>query len=154
MQADCEILASAGRTAFNMPLLHGDLAAHLQRVGPVPWGQVRDLALRIGAALRELHARGIAFGGLKPSNVFLFGDDTAPHEIRLLDVGNRRHDPKAARAAHLCSEQVPTGEFDARSAPRGPDRPPVVVGTPARSPAQTPRSPTPEARTAPLFACP
>jgi serine/threonine protein kinase len=74
-------------------LLEGeDLAAHLERRGPLSPAEAGAIALQVSHALGAAHASGVVHRDLKPSNVFLAhaGIEDAPHVVKVLDFGVAR----------------------------------------------------------------
>jgi serine/threonine protein kinase len=73
-----------------MELLEGeDLRARLQREGPMPWAEAREVMLQICAGLAAAHGAGITHRDLKPANCFCV-DEPDGVRIRLLDFGIAR----------------------------------------------------------------
>lgn len=72
---DSDATAPEGKITFlTMELLQGEtLAQRLQRAGPLPVGQVHNLAVQVAHALLAAHSAGIVHCDLKPSNIFLTG---------------------------------------------------------------------------------
>jgi serine/threonine-protein kinase len=71
-----------------MELLAGnDLAAELQRTGPLPVGVVADYMLQALVGLAEAHAQGIVHRDLKPANLFLTHRPDGTPCIKVLDFG-------------------------------------------------------------------
>ena len=71
-----------------MELLDGeDLHDRIQRVGPLPLGEVARIADEVLAGLTVAHRAGIVHRDLKPSNIFLARDDAGGERAVLLDFG-------------------------------------------------------------------
>jgi serine/threonine-protein kinase len=78
-----------------MELLRGeDLADVLERLGPLPLGDVAEIFSQVGHALSRAHAQGIVHRDLKPENVFLSVArgrasmvEDAPYTVKILDFG-------------------------------------------------------------------
>ncbi len=101
-----DVLVSDVEMAIVSPILGGeDLSSLLRRMyGRLPWAHAREILQQIGAALVELHAAGVMFGGLKPRNVFLARNSDGVTQVRLLDVGTSRHSPTTASVAYMAPE--------------------------------------------------
>ncbi len=101
-----DVLVHDDSMAIVTPILGGeDLSSLLRRMyGRLPWAHARELLLQIGAALVELHAAGVLFGGLKPRNVFLARNSDGITRVRVLDVGTSRHDVHTASVAYMAPE--------------------------------------------------
>jgi len=101
-----DVLVSDAEMAIVSPILGGeDLSSLLRRMyGRLPWAHAREILQQIGAALVELHAAGVLFGGLKPRNVFLARNSDGATQVRLLDVGTSRHSPTTASVAYMAPE--------------------------------------------------
>ncbi|MCA9663484.1 MAG: hypothetical protein KC486_34455, partial [Myxococcales bacterium] len=104
-------IVSDGEHALALgPELRGEcLATHLDRRGRLPWDEALALAAALGRRLSGLHRRGLAFGGLRPSTVWI--DPSGA--IALRDVGLARNDLGPRGAATAAPEQVAGGGFDA-----------------------------------------
>ena len=62
----------AGTPFLTMELIEGeDLAARLERSGPLPSAEVIEIAQRLAAALAAAHDAGVLHRDLKPSNVLV-----------------------------------------------------------------------------------
>ena len=78
---------SDGRDYAAMELLEGEtLGARLARSGPMPWEQVRQIAVQMVSALEAAHRAGVVHRDLKPDNVFLTGPEQTPL-CKVLDFG-------------------------------------------------------------------
>lgn len=101
-----DVLVSDAEMAIVSPILGGeDLSSLLRRMyGRLPWAHAREVLQQIGAALVELHAAGVMFGGLKPRNVFLARNSDGVTQVRLLDVGTSRHNATTASVAYMAPE--------------------------------------------------
>ena len=101
-----DVLVSDIEMAIVSPILGGeDLSSLLRRMyGRLPWPHAREVLQQIGAALVELHAAGVMFGGLKPRNVFLARNSDGVTQVRLLDVGTSRHSATTASVAYMAPE--------------------------------------------------
>ncbi len=85
--------ASAGfkATAFlTMEYLDGiTLFEKMQRDGPLPWKEARNIALEICEGLRLIHEKGIIHRDLKTSNIMLCKQEGSPRVV-LMDFGLAR----------------------------------------------------------------
>jgi eukaryotic-like serine/threonine-protein kinase len=104
-----------GLVYLAMELVEGrSLAALLRDGGPLPAGQVVQIAEQIGSALDALHGRGLIHGDIKPANVLL---DEGSGRAVLLDLGvARRLDDTVSTAgwiwgtpAYMAPEQIAPG---------------------------------------------
>ncbi len=69
-------------TFLTMELLIGEtLADRIRQSGPLPPEQVRVFARQIALALNAAHAAGVIHCDLKPSNIFLSGDESHPRVV-------------------------------------------------------------------------
>jgi serine/threonine protein kinase len=82
-----------GRRYVSMRWVEGPTLAELLSVGALEAGHARAIAGQVAAALAAAHARGIAHGALKPSNVLLEGD-----HAYLSDFSGRGTPPEDLRA--------------------------------------------------------
>ncbi len=64
----------------------GTLHAWCEDHGPMPWPEVRALALQIAASLDYAHANGFLHRDLKPANIMLNGEGKA-RQAKLIDFG-------------------------------------------------------------------
>lgn len=78
-----------GSTPFiAMELLEGeDLAARIQRKGPLPLDEATRLVSDICRGLRRAHEAGLVHRDLKPANVFVTRDETGTEVVKILDFG-------------------------------------------------------------------
>lgn len=100
-----------------MELLTGEtLGPALRRAAPagLPVAEAMRIALCVGDALANAHARGITHGDVKPDNIFL----TTAGDVRLLDFG----------VAPDAGARVPTDEPVAAAATRAYASPEVLAG--------------------------
>jgi eukaryotic-like serine/threonine-protein kinase len=73
-----------------MEFLKGtDLAAHLDRHGPRPIGEVLEIFRQVGHGLGAAHRAGLVHRDLKPENIFLAESrrEGAPFTVKVLDFG-------------------------------------------------------------------
>ena len=113
--------ASAGfeATAFlTMEYLDGiTLFEKMQRDGPLPWKEARNIALEICEGLRLIHEKGIIHRDLKTSNIMLGKEEGNPRVV-LMDFGLAR-DFSADKAASPAPAEKPAETL-----------PQMIVGTP------------------------
>lgn len=80
-----------GRAWLVMDRLEGEeLAARLERRGPMPLEEATPIFEQIAAGLGAAHARGLLHRDLKPANVFLARMPGAPERAVILDFGLAR----------------------------------------------------------------
>jgi len=85
---DVDVLPDTGAPYIVMEYLEGlDLAALLQRDGPLAVQRAVDLVLQCCEALAVAHACGIVHRDLKPSNLFLSARADGSPCIKVLDFG-------------------------------------------------------------------
>jgi len=72
-----------GRPYLIMEYVDGESLAEMLKRGPLPVDEALRIARGVAGALRALHAQGLVFRDLKPSNVML----TAAGEVKVLDFG-------------------------------------------------------------------
>jgi eukaryotic-like serine/threonine-protein kinase len=101
--------ASAGfeATAFlTMEYLDGiTLFEKMQKGGPLPWKEARNIALEICEGLRLIHEKGIIHRDLKTSNIMLCKEEGLPRVV-LMDFGLAR-DFSADKAASPAPAEKP-----------------------------------------------
>jgi eukaryotic-like serine/threonine-protein kinase len=87
-----------GAPAMILELLTGeDLAARIDRTGPLAWRDLWRIADQALSALAAAHKIGIVHRDLKPANLFLARDDSGEEQVKLLDFGlSKVRDPTAA----------------------------------------------------------
>ncbi len=82
--------AGSSITFLTMELLVGEtLADRIRQAGPLPPEQVRIFARQIALALNAAHSAGVIHCDLKPSNIFLSGEENHPR-IVVTDFGISR----------------------------------------------------------------
>ena len=106
---------SAGRTAFlTMEFLEGvTLADKIRESGPLPWRQVKTIALEICEGLRVMHEAGIIHRDLKSRNVMLANRNGAVSAV-VMDFG-LAHEVRSATsetATDASAEQGVAGTID------------------------------------------
>ena len=84
-----DISEDQGELFIAMELLDGEALSERMRKGPLSIADALPIEFGILDALSALHARGIVHRDLKPSNVFI-----TPHNVKLLDFGLARLEPK------------------------------------------------------------
>jgi serine/threonine-protein kinase len=95
-------LLDDGAPYIVMEYLEGtDLAALLERDGPMAVAQAVDLVLQACEAIAEAHARGIVHRDLKPSNLFLVRRVDGAPLVKVLDFGISKVMAVAATAGSL-----------------------------------------------------
>jgi Protein kinase domain/Abnormal spindle-like microcephaly-assoc'd, ASPM-SPD-2-Hydin len=104
----------------------GDLAALLDREGPLEPQRVASIALQIGRALDFLHAQGLVYRDLKPANVLVAPEPWGGEHVYLGDLGFVRDELADATtrlslagefmgtSAYMAPEQI-EGDADARA---------------------------------------
>ena len=106
-----------------MELLHGeDLAATLEREGPMPWARLGPIVLQICAALATVHRGGVVHRDIKPSNCFRIRVGGNPDFIKVLDFGIAKvlDDPATPGAPQSTTGSLlGTPEYMAPELPRG-----------------------------------
>ncbi len=88
----CNVIATGvtehGDSYIAMELLQGeDLAAHLQRVGPIDETRAAALLLQACAGLAVAHAAQVVHRDLKPSNLFLHRRSDGTETLKVIDFG-------------------------------------------------------------------
>jgi len=80
--------AATGLHYLAMERLQGeDLAARIEREGPLPIELVLRMGIEIADALAAVHATGVVHRDLKPSNVYLARRGVHVDDVKLLDFG-------------------------------------------------------------------
>jgi serine/threonine-protein kinase len=81
-------IAPDGAPFIVMELLEGsDLAAHLERNGPMPLAEVDHVISQTCKALARAHERGIVHRDIKPQNIFLTNVGGGEPFVKVLDFG-------------------------------------------------------------------
>jgi serine/threonine protein kinase/tetratricopeptide (TPR) repeat protein len=78
-----EIGRDAGETFIAMELLRGATLKDRLAAGPLPAGEIREIAIEIAGALDAAHCAGIVHRDIKPANLFL----TTSGHVKILDFG-------------------------------------------------------------------
>jgi len=116
---------SDGRPYIVQELLEGeDLGKHLERVGRLAPGAAVHVVRQICRALAAAHRRGIVHRDVKPENVFLLGDPSAP-TVKMVDFGISKLDEGQSgltktgvvmgTPAYMAPEQARGERVDARA---------------------------------------
>ncbi|AUX42528.1 protein kinase [Sorangium cellulosum] len=80
-----------------MELLEGeDLAARLDRAGPLPPSTVASLLVQLARGIGAAHAAGVVHLDLKPANIFLAKNGTLEETAKVLDFGIASIAPECA----------------------------------------------------------
>lgn len=115
----------AGRVFMVMEYLDGeDLAATLERTGPLPWPRVLAISKQVCQALIAAHARGVVHCDIKPANCFRTSRAGNDDFIKVLDFGVASF--ACERTGQCLPPAAPGGETRRRSGP--------VLGTPGYMP--------------------
>ena len=81
-------IAPDGAPFIVMELLEGsDLAAHVEKNGPMPVGEVDHVISHACRALARAHERGIVHRDIKPQNIFLTNVGGGDPFVKVLDFG-------------------------------------------------------------------
>ncbi|MCB9705501.1 MAG: hypothetical protein H6711_26760 [Myxococcales bacterium] len=100
-----EVLREGDQIALRVDEVAGEsVEAELERRGRIPWGEALARCAAIGGALAGLHARGLAFGGLRAATVV-----SGAGGIVLCDVGLARNGHGPQGAATMAPEQAGGG---------------------------------------------
>lgn len=97
-----------GRTAIVSELVEGETLRACIARGPLPSGEVLDIALALASALAAAHGRGIVHRDLKPENVLRLPDG----RVKVLDFGLARLDGDSrslASVSHVTIAGVAAG---------------------------------------------
>ena len=78
-----DIIESPQGAHIVMEYVRGETLAFRVREGPLPSGQVLDIAIQLADALTEAHAMGVVHRDLKPANVVI----TPKGDVKILDFG-------------------------------------------------------------------
>lgn len=92
-----------GRTAIVSELVEGETLRACIARGPLPAGEVLDIALALASALAAAHGRGIVHRDLKPENVLRQPDGL----VKVLDFGLARLDGEARSLASVSRVTLP-----------------------------------------------
>jgi len=77
-----------GRPYIVMEFLEGeDLAARLERVGPMPLGETLRILDMVCSGLAEAHHQGVVHRDMKPQNIFLCQRRGRSDQVKLVDFG-------------------------------------------------------------------
>ncbi len=82
--------AATGAPWMAMELLSGmGLSDAVERRGPLPWGEVREIFSQLGHAMSAAHAAGVVHRDLKPENIYLASGRLRGHAsiVKVLDFG-------------------------------------------------------------------
>jgi serine/threonine-protein kinase len=92
-----DVGTDGGRPFLLMERLRGeDLGAKLQRTPRLPPLEATDIARQILRGLEEAHASGVVHRDLKPDNIFLTERPGRAPEVKILDFGMSKIQPKGA----------------------------------------------------------
>ncbi len=99
-------IAPDGAPFIVMELLEGsDLAAHVEKSGPMPLVEVDHVISQACKALARAHERGIVHRDIKPQNIFLTNVGGGEPFVKVLDFGIA----KASGQQHSMSSATKTG---------------------------------------------
>jgi serine/threonine protein kinase len=92
-------IAPDGAPFIVMELLEGcDLAAHIEKTGPMPLVEVDHVISQTCKALARAHERGIVHRDIKPQNIFLTNVGAGEPFVKVLDFGIAKAGAGALRA--------------------------------------------------------
>ena len=97
-----------GSLFFVMPVVQGTTLRALLREGPLPLGDIVDMATQVAEALEYSHARDVIHRDIKPENIMLSRDETGAVRIRVMDFGLAR----AASETRLTRSGTVVGTLD------------------------------------------
>ena len=87
-----------GRPFLVLELLEGQSLKDRIAAGPLPTGELLELAVQVSGALEAAHARGIIHRDIKPGNIFLTRAPSGPGQAKILDFGLVKLASDAGRA--------------------------------------------------------
>jgi hypothetical protein len=111
---DAGIDRATGRPWFTTDLLRGeDLATRIDRKGPLPLSEVRDLLASVCEGLGKAHAKGLVHYDLTPENVHLASERALSVKLRELTISRLVSDALAAEGELIgTAEWMPPEQFE------------------------------------------